>query len=154
MPQASANRVSSGATDLPGQAPSPSLAVQQPQSPARPVTQPSGHAPATVMEAELAAVWRELLGSDHVPLTTNYFDMGVHSVLLVRAHQLINERLHLQLPLLALLQHASIRALAHHIESATPDAETDMAQAALQRVRKLRDAQRKNAARQARSTDV
>jgi len=110
--------------------------------------------PTSALEAALAAIWCELLGMENVPLTTNYFDMGVHSLLLVRAHRLINERLGLNLPLLALLQHANIRALAQHLARAAPEPQSVLAQSALDRVRKLRDAQRKHAERLARSSDV
>ncbi len=106
------------------------------------------------LEADLAHIWSELLGLDDVPLTTNYFDMGVHSLLLVRAHRLINERLQLQLPLLALLQHPNVRALARHIEQASAPPEQNMADAALSRVNRLREAQRRRHALATRKTEV
>ena len=80
--------------------------------------------------------------------------MGVHSLLLVRAHRLINERLQLQLPLLALLQHPNVRSLARYIELAASPPEYNMADAALARVNRLRMAQRRRLAVASRKTEA
>jgi len=51
------------------------------------VTEPSTH-----HEAEIAAVWRELLGIDSIGVTDNFFDLGGHSLLAMRAIAEIERR--------------------------------------------------------------
>lgn len=102
----------------------------------------SGPAP-TEREAELAALWGELLGRTEVPLDTNFFDMGVHSLLLVRAHRVIQERLDITLPLLALVRHPTIRSLARLIDAGGQEQDDGVADAARERVRRLRLAQQR-----------
>jgi amino acid adenylation domain-containing protein/non-ribosomal peptide synthase protein (TIGR01720 family) len=68
----------------------------------------------------LQGVWAELLGLPQVPVDVSVFELGAHSLTLVRAHRLINQRLGLQLPLVALLQHPSVESLARHIAAAKP----------------------------------
>lgn len=102
----------------------------------------SGPAP-TAREAELAALWAELLGRPEVPLDTNFFDMGVHSLLLVRAHRVIQERLGVTLPLLALVRHPTIRGLARWLDDDGDGHDDGVADAARDRVRRLRLAQQR-----------
>ncbi len=74
------------------------------------------------VEPVLLAVWRELFGTDAIGLDDNFFDLGGHSLLLLRAHRLVEQRLQREVPLLALLQYPSVRSLARHLagEDDTP----------------------------------
>jgi acyl carrier protein len=65
----------------------------------------------------IAALWSEVLGTPQVGLDDNFFDLGGHSLLLIRMHKLLEERLRIELPLMDLFQHTSVGALVRHIES-------------------------------------
>ncbi|MET0349364.1 MAG: amino acid adenylation domain-containing protein [Rhizobacter sp.] len=54
-------------------------------------------APTTAAETVLAGIWKELLGTDRVGTTDNFFDLGGHSLLAMRAVLLIEQRLGLRI---------------------------------------------------------
>ena len=58
------------------------------------------------------AIWSQLLGQKPIGIDDNFFDIGGQSILLVRAHQLIEEDFGRKLPIVAVLQFPTIRALA------------------------------------------
>ena len=71
-------------------------------------------APRTDMERSLLAIWRDLFDGD-VGTDENYFELGVHSLLLIRAHERISATLRSGLPIVALFQYPTIRDLAAHM---------------------------------------
>jgi non-ribosomal peptide synthetase component F len=80
--------------------------------------------PRTDTEARIAKVWRELFEVEAVGLDENFFDLGGHSLLLLRAHARLREELARDLPVVALLRFPTVRALARHVsgdEAATTD---------------------------------
>lgn len=81
------------------------------------------HVPAgTRLEHSLAEIWREVLQLEEVGMTDNFFDLGGHSVLLVRVADLVMERLSLEITALTLLEHPTINALAGYL-TRPPDAD-------------------------------
>jgi amino acid adenylation domain-containing protein/FkbM family methyltransferase len=64
------------------------------------------------LERRIAAVWREVLGIEEVGVEDNFFDVGGHSLLLVRLHGRLAEALERDLSLIELFRHPSIRAQA------------------------------------------
>jgi amino acid adenylation domain-containing protein/non-ribosomal peptide synthase protein (TIGR01720 family) len=74
-------------------------------------------APASEMERRVAGIWQELFEVDDISLEENFFDLGGHSLLLVRAHQRLRESLRPDLSIVALLRYPTIRALARHLEN-------------------------------------
>ncbi len=72
---------------------------------------PQGHVAGT-----LAAVWSEVLQVEQVGLNDNFFDLGGHSLLLIRAHRLLEDRLHLAVPLVHLFKYPTVGSLARWIE--------------------------------------
>lgn len=105
-------------------------------------------APANDLERVIAAVWQEFFDVDHVSLDDNFFDLGGHSLLLVRVHVELKERLGADLPIIALLQYPTVRTLARHLAEGgsiggpTPQATIDRAEKQRQaqaRLRKLAD---------------
>ncbi|MFP3706802.1 amino acid adenylation domain-containing protein [Paraburkholderia sp. SIMBA_009] len=79
-------------------------------------------APRTPLEARLLALWQEVLPQGEFGVTDDFFAAGGHSLL---ALKLLARARDLDLPgltLEALFQHATVRALAAHIESATTQA--------------------------------
>jgi len=75
-------------------------------------------APASAHERTLAAIWRELLARDRVGIDDNFFDLGGHSLLLVRLQARIQQALGREVPLVDLFGYPTIRSLAAHLAAA------------------------------------
>lgn len=69
----------------------------------------------------LAAIWAEVLGLDKVGAADNFFDLGGHSLQLIRVHRLLQDRLHSGLSVVDLFKHPTIGALAKRIEQGADD---------------------------------
>jgi acyl carrier protein len=67
----------------------------------------------------IAAIWRELLKVEKVGAHDNFFDLGGHSLLLIRMHRLIEERLESGLSVLDMFQFPTVASLARKIEEGT-----------------------------------
>ncbi|QSQ25697.1 LLM class flavin-dependent oxidoreductase [Pyxidicoccus parkwayensis] len=87
-------------------------------------------APEGPLEERIAEVWRKVLRVDQVGVHDNFFDLGGHSLLLVQAHAQLKPVLGQELPLLKLLEHPTISALARlaRQEPAAAQASFDAAQ--------------------------
>ncbi|MDP9901726.1 non-ribosomal peptide synthetase [Variovorax ginsengisoli] len=72
---------------------------------------PQGHVART-----LAAIWSEVLQVEQVGLHDNFFDLGGHSLLLIRAHRLLEDRLQATFPLVNLFKYPTVESLADWIE--------------------------------------
>ena len=75
-------------------------------------------APRSELERTIAAVWRDLLGVDRIGAEDNFFELGAHSLLIVRAHGRLRQALGRELTAIDLFRHPSVRALAEHLASA------------------------------------
>jgi non-ribosomal peptide synthase protein (TIGR01720 family) len=73
-------------------------------------------APRSALESQIAAVWREVLGIQQVGIRDNFFDLGGHSLLLMKVHANLLETLGRELPIVALFEHPTIEALARHLD--------------------------------------
>jgi non-ribosomal peptide synthase protein (TIGR01720 family) len=71
--------------------------------------------PGTDMERLVAAVWQEMLGMEMISIEENLFDLGVHSLFLVRLQQQLRGALGRDIPLVALFQYPTVRMLARHL---------------------------------------
>ncbi|WPG36184.1 non-ribosomal peptide synthetase [Variovorax sp. EBFNA2] len=78
---------------------------------ARTYEAPEGHVART-----LAAIWSEVLQVEQVGLHDNFFDLGGHSLLLIRAHRLMEDRLQGGFPLVNLFKYPTVESLARWIE--------------------------------------
>jgi amino acid adenylation domain-containing protein len=72
--------------------------------------------PLTGTEEAVAAVWRDVLGREAVGRDDSFFDLGGHSLLLVRAHVRLAAALAPGLTVLDLFRHPTVRTLAGWIE--------------------------------------
>ncbi|QOF82018.1 non-ribosomal peptide synthetase [Variovorax sp. 38R] len=90
----------------------------------------------------LAAIWAELLKIEQVGLHDNFFDLGGNSLLVIRMHRLVEDRLQLGLAVVDLFKYPTVGALARHIEQLGrgPAAATDDAAQAKQRAQQQRAA--------------
>ena len=73
-------------------------------------------APRSALESQIAAVWRLVLGIQQVGIRDNFFDLGGHSLLLMKVHANLAETLGRELPIVALFEHPTVEALARHLE--------------------------------------
>ncbi len=86
----------------------------------RPELETSFVAPRTQMERTIARIWQELLGVEKVGLHDNFFDLGGHSLLVVRAQSQLQLALGAVLPVVKLFQYPTISALAGFLSEREP----------------------------------
>jgi len=72
-------------------------------------------APRDGLEAQIAAVWREVLGTPAVGVDDNFFDVGGHSLLAVQVHRRLQAVVGPRLSLTDLFRFPTIRALAGYL---------------------------------------
>ena len=87
----------------------------------RPDLQIAYAAPTAGLEDQIAAIWREVLGLEEVGVNDNFFDLGGHSLHLIRAHGKLVADLGATLPMVDMFRFPTIRTLAHHLEGAGGD---------------------------------
>lgn len=75
-------------------------------------------APRTPLEAQLAALWEDVLQRQPIGVTDNFFDLGGHSLLAVRLFARLNKQFGHNLPLAILFTAPTIAALADVMEAA------------------------------------
>ena len=74
-------------------------------------------APSSPIEQTIASVWRQLLHIDKISVHDKFFDLGGHSLLLVRLHSKLRHLLNADLSMLDLFRYPSIKLLADHLSS-------------------------------------
>ncbi|MCH9648350.1 MAG: amino acid adenylation domain-containing protein [Deltaproteobacteria bacterium] len=72
------------------------------------------------LESALTNLWRDLLGIDHVGPEENFFDLGGHSLLLVKLQSRLQRELEKTVSLVDLFRFPTVRALADHLEGPGP----------------------------------
>ncbi len=95
-------------------------------------------APSTRLEQTIAQVWCDALKIPTVGIHDNFFDLGGHSLLIALVHRQLQERLQRSFPLVKLLEHPTISALANYLEH--DQAQQPSLQASFDRARMQRDA--------------
>jgi hypothetical protein len=104
-------------------------------------------APRSKREQTLAAIWRQVLGVDHVGVHDNFFDLGGHSLLLAQVRGELQKAFDMDLSIVEMFRHPTIEALAASMDqeqTARPRRE-----AAEDRGRKQREAQERQRQRTA-----
>jgi amino acid adenylation domain-containing protein len=79
-----------------------------------------GGGPSTPGETRLAALWSELLERPTFGMEDNFFDLGGHSLLLIELQGRLRERMGVDLPIVELFRHTTVRALAARLEDEAP----------------------------------
>ena len=78
----------------------------------RPESEPSFVAPRTDLEERLAQIWREVLKVERVGIHDNFFDLGGHSLLVMRVIARVRQSLATELPVRAIFETPTIGGLA------------------------------------------
>jgi acyl-CoA synthetase (AMP-forming)/AMP-acid ligase II/thioesterase domain-containing protein/acyl carrier protein len=73
--------------------------------------------PRTPIEEALASIWAELLGLERVGIHDSFFDMGGHSLLIVRLISRIKKQFGVNLPVAIIFQYATIADFAKLLET-------------------------------------
>jgi natural product biosynthesis luciferase-like monooxygenase protein len=119
----------------------PNLKVDRKQLPSPEQVAQSGKK--TVAQAQdatedtILSIWKQALGTDDVGVEDNFFDSGGHSILAVRVHREIVQRLGVELQVTDLFRFTTVRALARHLQvgKSVPTA----AQQAMERAKQRRN---------------
>ncbi|MEP6917618.1 MAG: amino acid adenylation domain-containing protein, partial [Acidobacteriota bacterium] len=72
-------------------------------------------APRNDIETSIAAVWSAALNVERVGANDNFFDLGGHSLLLVKVHRLLRDVLPREISVVDLFQYPTVTALALHV---------------------------------------
>jgi phthiocerol/phenolphthiocerol synthesis type-I polyketide synthase E len=75
-------------------------------------------APRNDEEREIAAIWQAMLGLEQVGVHDNFFELGGHSLLLTQTVARVRAKTHVDIPLSALFERATIAELAEEIDRA------------------------------------
>lgn len=87
--------------------------------------------PATQLEQQIAAIWKDYLNVSSVNLHSNFFDIGGHSLLMIQVQMKLNEALDKNIPLIDMFKFPTIKSLANYL--ANDDVPTDFMQLGKQR---------------------
>ncbi|WP_175999805.1 non-ribosomal peptide synthetase/type I polyketide synthase [Burkholderia vietnamiensis] len=77
-------------------------------------------APGNALEAQLAAIWQEVLGNARIGTTANFFELGGNSLLATKVVARIRRDLHAKLEMRSLFEHPTIASLAKRIAATQP----------------------------------
>jgi acyl carrier protein len=102
-------------------------------------------APNTEEEEKITAIWRAILGVDKVGTEDNFFDLGGHSLLMVRLQGRLQEALGTEISIMDLFRFPTVRSFAKHLigtETASRSVlpKEDSASLMEERIRKQRQA--------------
>jgi amino acid adenylation domain-containing protein len=73
--------------------------------------------PQTGLEKQIAEIWQQVLQVDRIGIRDNFFDLGGHSLLMVKIHQQLQKNLGEELNLVELFQYPTIEELAQRLSA-------------------------------------
>lgn len=76
---------------------------------------------ASALEKIIIDIWSEVLGLEHIPLNTNFFDLGGHSLKVVEAYEKLPSNIRGELELIDLYQYTTVASLAENLGSLVYD---------------------------------
>ncbi|MDF2629023.1 MAG: hybrid, partial [Symbiobacteriaceae bacterium] len=76
----------------------------------------------TPVEQRLAAIWQRLLGLEQVGTHENFFDLGGHSLLIIRLRSAVEEEMGVTLPVTEFFKHPTVASLAARLTETAPAA--------------------------------
>ncbi|OMD74247.1 MULTISPECIES: non-ribosomal peptide synthetase [Paenibacillus] len=74
-------------------------------------------APQNKLEKYIADVWMQVLGKEKISSTDNFFDIGGHSLLLARVHELLQKGMNTNIQLIELFQYTTVQQIAQRLTS-------------------------------------
>ena len=79
-------------------------------------------APVSQLEVAIAEIWSDVLDVPQVGLHSNFFDLGGHSLLLIKVQYRLQEQLNLRITIIDLFRHTTVAALARFLGEAKTEA--------------------------------
>ncbi|MFL5346854.1 MAG: phosphopantetheine-binding protein, partial [Hyalangium sp.] len=76
--------------------------------------------PRTELERRIVSIWQELLNVERVGVHDSFFDLGGHSLLLLKVHARLSAEVGVDVPLLELFRHSTPAALARLLGGGLP----------------------------------
>jgi aryl carrier-like protein len=104
-------------------------------------------APRSQLEERLAALWRDVLGLARVGVYDNFFDLGGHSLLLMRLHERIRESFDRDVSIIDLFARPTINDLAAFLASGGDESDLSDADARARKQREILKRKKQAAAR-------
>ncbi|HEX4915159.1 MAG TPA: SDR family NAD(P)-dependent oxidoreductase, partial [Vicinamibacterales bacterium] len=89
----------------------------------RSATEAAYVAPRGDLEERIAKIWRDVLELERIGVDDNFFDLGGHSLLLIRVHAKITEVLGRDVPIVDLFEFPTVASLARHLGGDTARAD-------------------------------
>jgi acyl carrier protein len=71
--------------------------------------------PRNAVEQQVAAIWRDVLGVERVGVRDNFFDLGGHSLLVVKVHVKLQQAFNREISIVDMFRLPTIEALAQHL---------------------------------------
>lgn len=72
-------------------------------------------APRNVAEEKIATIWKDVLRVERVGVNDNFFDLGGHSLLLVKVHSQLRQVFSRDIPIVEMFRHTTVGALAKFV---------------------------------------
>lgn len=110
--------------------------------------------PRDEVEGAISAIWKRVLRIPELGIDDNFFDLGGHSLLMVRTHREVEEEFQTTIPLIKLLEHPTVRALAAYIRGSVENDSSGELEERTNKRMKAMLLQRENAARARLTTNV
>jgi amino acid adenylation domain-containing protein len=102
---------------------------------------PSGYvAPKSELESTIGRVWQSILQLQKVGVDDNFFDLGGHSLLMVRVQNQLQDLIGREIPLLDLFRFPTIRTFANYLRHDGASSDSDAIQEARERAQRQREA--------------
>jgi acyl carrier protein len=113
-------------------------------------------APRSELERLIAEVWRETLGVERVGVGDNFFNLGGHSLLLIRVNNRLRDTLRMELPVVELFKYPTVSALAEHLSGSRtqPGAAARVGRSETALLSRQRELRRRQATRSSRAADT
>jgi amino acid adenylation domain-containing protein len=94
------------------------------------------------LEESIAAIWADVLDVPTVSVTRGFFDLGGHSLLMAEVHDQIQDKIGVQVPLIELFHHPTVRSFATYLtqKSAVNSASNGTARGQLRQKSQMRRA--------------
>jgi len=71
--------------------------------------------PNSELEKAIADIWQQVLGREKVGINDNFFDLGGHSLLMIKVNYQIKESLKKEISIIEMFQHPTIKTLAKYL---------------------------------------
>jgi acyl-coenzyme A synthetase/AMP-(fatty) acid ligase/acyl carrier protein len=72
--------------------------------------------PRNQLEERIAEIWSEILGVDRIGVRDNFFDLGGHSLLLIRVHSRLRQDLDIEIAVIDLFRYPTIESMASWLD--------------------------------------